>query len=173
MRLRELLPIALPAFALLCMFTVNANFTPAIPLGWDIHVAMYDVIWYLAGIYFFGSRGFPPASPDTALGYLYYDTLGVALFCILFWGVARVSSRLTALQVTSFWATLLPLEIWFGAGHIWFDAQVAQLQATYNILPWFDNADLLVIASSICAVSTCANFYRWLGRRGAGEGPKK
>lgn len=165
MRLRDLLLIAVPAFALLCIFTVNANFTPALPFGWDIHVAMYDVIWYLAGMYFFGSDGYPRASPDTNLGHLYYDTLGVALFCVLFWGVARISSKLTALQVTSFWAMLLPLEIWFGAGRMWFDVQVFQLQAIYDILPWFDNADLLVVASAVFAASTCASLYRWLRRR--------
>jgi len=172
-KLRDFLPVTLPAFALLCMFTVNANFTPAIPFGWDIHVAMYDVIWYIAGIYFFGSGGYPPASPDTTLGYLYYDTLGVALFCVLFWGVARISSKLTALQVLSFWAMLLPLEIWFGAGRIWFDAHVAQLQVSYNILPWFDNSDLLVVASAIFVSSTCVNFYRWVGHRGAAAGVKR
>ena len=140
---KKVLPVAVPVAFLNFFFLWTSQLLVLFqtPTGHGIAGNVNRLIgWAVAyGIYYPSqSRLIPPRLS----GLIMVDLIAVSCLAILFIVSAKLFSLFRAIQISSVVVMTLPIEIYFGdPGQ--FNIWVTTSQITYNILPWFTNADLL------------------------------
>ena len=173
--LKKVLPIVVPAFALICLYNINTEFfllvPPLFPLGYGINTVVDYIGMWVFGAGYIGASGCTSYTCFLASNW-YLDFMVLAMLILLFWGVQRISSVLRAIQVTSFMLMLLPVEYYLTLGPV-FDGPVANFQTYYKILPWFKVSDLFYVDFVLFLSTTILLFWKRRGPKPEGDRPSK
>lgn len=141
--------MVLPAFFLIALYNLSsAFFVRMFPglLGLGVNNTLDGIaLWVLGVGYFAAGWGYMAAD-------IYLDFLVLFMLVLLFVAVRRSFSTTRAVQVDSLMVLILTVEI-FLTDYVDFNLHVTNFQAHFNFVPWFSNADLLMVASSVLALS--------------------
>jgi hypothetical protein len=159
--LRKSIPVVLPFFFLINL--MSFAFSPLYfilpwPLGYGVTKVMDGIVFWILGVGYIGASGCTSRLCSEA-AIAYFDLVTLLMLGIFFWGVMRVSSRLRALQVASLTVTLLPIEVFFFDNRE-FGVTATSVQTILNFMPWFTNADLLIVTSAVFVAATVMIWRR-------------
>ncbi len=153
---KEALPVVVPAFILLALYTLPTGFfvrTFPGPLGYGVNTVLDDIGLWVLGV------GYVAQVWGWMASCIYLDFLVLSMLVVLFLAVRRSFGLSRAVQIDCLMIIVLTLEV-FVADFEEFNIHVTNFQAYYNIAPWFTNAHLLMTSLAVFALTFLVPTWR-------------
>jgi hypothetical protein len=153
---QEALKIALPIFILILLYNYTTGIflliPPMYPLGWGINQVADKLTLWALGVGYVAASGCQSNFCE-ALSFAYYDFLALSMLLYLTVHISKRYSLSRAIQLVSFLTLIEPAEIYLTERDIFY-THVTMSQVYLNVIPWFTNEDLFVLALTVFALVT-------------------